>query len=80
MIDLAEPKFQWGQPVQAVADLCNDGSYPDVAAEEILVRQGDTGEIVQVGTHVETNTFIYMVEFHKDRVVGCLEDEIAAVL
>lgn len=79
MIEPTTPKFQWGQPVRAVADLYNDGSYPDAAAEEVLVREGDPGEIIQVGTHVETNTFIYMVEFHKERVVGCLEDEIAAV-
>lgn len=79
MIDLNEPKFQWGQPVRAAADLYNDGSYPDVAEQAVLVREGDTGEIVQVGTHVETNSFVYVVEFQKDRVVGCLEDEIAAV-
>jgi len=79
MIDLKESKYQWGQPVRAVVDLHNDGSYPDVADAELLVCEGDSGEIVQVGTHIETNTFIYVVEFHKERVVGCLEDEIAAV-
>lgn len=78
MIDLADPKFQWGQPVVAATDLYNDGSYPDVAADDILVRQGDKGEVVQIGTHVEANVFVYLVEFHQDRVVGCLESEIVA--
>ena len=29
MIDLQEPKYQWGQRVRANTDLFNDGSYPD---------------------------------------------------
>jgi nitrogen fixation protein NifZ len=70
------PKFQWGQRVQALLDLYNDGSFPESEPEALLVKLGDAGEIVQVGTHTESNTVVYMVEFGASRVVGCLEQEI----
>lgn len=70
------PKFEWGQRVQAGIDLYNDGSYPDQPVDALLARSGDVGEIVQVGTHVESNTPVYLVEFGGNRVVGCLEEEI----
>jgi nitrogen fixation protein NifZ len=76
MIEPRLPKFQWGQRVKALIDLKNDGSFPNVAAEALLVSVGDTGEIVQVGTHAEANLPIYLVEFGERLVVGCLEEEI----
>jgi len=77
MIDPREPKYQWGQRVQALIDLHNDGSYPDQPPEALLVRSGERGEIVQVGAHVESSTPVYMVEFGERYVVGCLEEEIS---
>jgi nitrogen fixation protein NifZ len=79
MSDSAQPKFQWGQPVWSAADLFNDGSYPGLPEGAPLVAGGDRGEVVRVGAHVETDTTIYLVEFSGNRVVGCLEDEIAAM-
>lgn len=79
MTEPAVPKFQWGQRVRATLDLYNDGTFPECPAEALLVRSGDAGEIVQVGTHVETNTPVYLVEFGERRVVGCLEGEIDSV-
>ena len=76
MSDLLLLKYQRGQPVCAAADLFNDGSFPDQPAEALLVKARDMGEIVQVGTHIETGTHIYLVEFAKQLVVGCLEGEI----
>jgi nitrogen fixation protein NifZ len=76
MIEPRLPKFQWGQRVKALIDLRNDGSFPDAAAEALLVKIGDTGEIVQVGTHTEANLPVYLVEFGERLVVGCLEEEI----
>lgn len=73
------PQYQWGQRVRAQVDLFNDGSYPDQPAGALLAGAGSTGEIVQVGSHVESNTPVYLVEFASGRVVGCLEEEIAAV-
>ncbi len=79
MIEPQAPKFQWGQAVSAVADLYNDGSFPDQPADAMLVKAGDRGEIVQVGTHTETNTHVYLVEFGQRLVVGCFEGEIDPV-
>ncbi|MBT3071008.1 nitrogen fixation protein NifZ [Rhodomicrobium sp. Az07] len=71
------PKFQWGQMVSAAQDLFNDGSFPDAPQDSLLVAAGEKGEIVNVGTHVETNTHIYLVEFNEKIVVGCFEGEIS---
>lgn len=79
MIELRQPKYQWGQRVSAAADLYNDGSYPEQPAKALLVHAGDTGEIVQIGTYTESNTPIYLVEFNAKHVVGCLEEEINPV-
>ena len=76
MFEPRMPKFQWGQRVRAQIDLHNDGSFPDAPAEAVLVRTGDVGEIVQVGTHTEANLPIYLVEFGERLVVGCIEEEI----
>jgi nitrogen fixation protein NifZ len=73
----SQPKYQWGQRVRAAIDLLNDGSFPDQPIEALLARTGDSGEVVQVGMHVDTNQPVYLVEFAPNRVVGCLEDEIA---
>lgn len=79
MIEPRMPKYQWGQRVEATSDLYNDGSFPNAPIEARLVSTGDMGEIVQVGTHTETNTPIYLVEFGEKLVVGCLEEEITPV-
>ncbi|MGO9356166.1 MAG: nitrogen fixation protein NifZ [Xanthobacteraceae bacterium] len=76
MIEPRLPRYQWGQRVKALIDLRNDGSFPDKPAEALLVGIGDTGEIVQVGTHTEANLPVYLVEFGERLVVGCLEEEI----
>jgi len=73
------PKFQWGQPVQTIDDLFNDGSYPNFPEGALLVSGGERGEIVQIGAHIESNTTVYLIEFGGNRIVGCLEDEIMAV-
>jgi nitrogen fixation protein NifZ len=75
-MDLRVPKFHWGERVIADIDLVNDGSHPDAAAEELLVQRGTAGEIVNVGSHVDTDTPVYLVEFAGGRVVGCLEQEL----
>jgi nitrogen fixation protein NifZ len=79
MIEPRLPKYQWGQRVTAQSDLHNDGSYPDMPEGALLVRSGDHGEIVQIGSHTESNTPVYLVEFAQDRVVGCFEEEILPV-
>ncbi|ABS65376.1 NifZ family protein [Xanthobacter versatilis] len=77
ILEPRNPKYQWGQKVKTLIDLYNDGSYPDFPDEALLVGLGTTGEIVQVGTHTDTNTPIYLIEFTERLVVGCLEEEIS---
>jgi nitrogen fixation protein NifZ len=72
-----EFKHGWGQRVVACIDLFNDGSYPEYAMNALLVERGTSGEVVQAGMHVETDTPVYMVEFGGNCVVGCFEEEIA---
>lgn len=79
MIEHSAPKFEWGQRVRATGDLFNDGSFPDQPADALLVKAGDRGEVVQAGTHTETGTHIYLVEFGERLVVGCLEGEIQPI-
>lgn len=79
ILEPRNPKYQWGQKVKTLIDLYNDGSYPEVPEEALLVGLGTTGEIVQVGTHTDTNTPIYLIEFTERLVVGCLEEEISPV-
>lgn len=79
MIEPRMPKFQWGQPVLAAEDLYNDGSFPEKELDALLVSQGSPGEIVQVGSHEESNTPVYLVEFQEGFVVGCLEEEISSL-
>jgi nitrogen fixation protein NifZ len=75
MIDLREPKYQWGQPVVAAIDLYNDGSMPELSEDLLLVVAGGPGEIVQIGHHGEANVPVYLVDFGV-AVLGCLEEEI----
>ncbi len=53
MIDPRQPKYQWGQQVRCTIDLVNDGPYPNVDEDALLVELGGVGEIVQVGAHVD---------------------------
>lgn len=83
MLEAREPRYQWGQPVTAAVDLFNDGSHPEVPQDALIVAAGTRGEIVQIGHHEEANIPVYIVEFGTGgagagRVVGCLEEELAA--
>jgi nitrogen fixation protein NifZ len=77
-MDPRRPKFQWGQPVTALCDLRNDGSYPDCAGDEMLAPKGEQGEVVRIGALAEGGAPVYLVAFPGGRVVGCLEEEIGA--
>ncbi|HCA26525.1 MAG TPA: nitrogen fixation protein NifZ [Betaproteobacteria bacterium] len=79
MFDVREPKYQWGQPVCCTEDLLNDGSHPEHAAEALLAARGSVGEIINVGCHMDSNTPVYLVEFTRGLVVGCLEEELTPV-
>lgn len=77
MIGEIKPRYEWGLHVRAAKDLLNDGSYPEKPENALLVKEGDVGEIVQIGKQIDTGAPVYMVEFATDMVVGCFESEIA---
>ena len=77
MIEPKMPKYDWGMRVVTLADLLNDGSFPDREPDALLVGVGTAGEVVQVGRHTDTDTPVYLVEFPDGSVIGCLEEEIA---
>lgn len=79
MAEPKEPKYQWGQPVTATADLVNDGSYPDVPLDTLLAAAGTRGEIVNIGLVEETGDPVYLVEFPDGKVIGVFEEEISAI-
>ena len=83
MPDIRLPMYREGQRVAATVDLFNDGSHPQRDMEALLVEAGATGEVVQVGRHVDENMPIYMVDFlaadGRPCVVGCLEEELVPV-
>lgn len=77
MMEQRQPIYQWGERVTALADLVNDGTYPDQPADALLVAAGTVGEIVNIGHHEEANVPVYLVEFGGRMVIGCLEEELA---
>ncbi|ANJ66264.1 nitrogen fixation protein NifZ [Halothiobacillus diazotrophicus] len=80
MIEPRQPRFDWGLRVLACDDLFNDGSYPELTQDELIVPKDAFGEIVRVGYLEESHAPLYLVEFDNGRVVGCLEEEITPVL
>ncbi|MDI3565600.1 nitrogen fixation protein NifZ [Bradyrhizobium sp. Arg816] len=73
------PKYRRGQRVKTAVDLINDDSFPDTEPEGVLLAAGATGEITNVAIHTEANVPIYIVDFGKQLLIGCLEDEIAVL-
>ena len=45
-MESSAPRYEWGQRVEAAADLFNDGSYPQQPSEALLVQNGEAGEVV----------------------------------
>lgn len=71
-----DPKYQWGQPVMAVVDVLNDGSYPDMPIDALLAAKDSKGEVVNVGVIEESGDPIYLVEFGDGKVIGMFEEEL----
>jgi nitrogen fixation protein NifZ len=77
MMETSTPRDEWGQRVQAAANLFNDGLYPEQPSEALLVQDCEAGEVMQVSHHTDSGTVVYMVEFALNRVAGCIEHELA---
>jgi len=73
------PKFEWVQAVKAVINLFNDGTFPGVELNALLISSGTPGEIVNIGAVEATGKILYLVEFTSGQVIGVFENEIACV-
>lgn len=68
-VELAGPPvFDQGHKVRALRDVRNDGTYPGRPTGDFLIRQGDVGYVISVGTYLQMY-YIYAVDFFEKRVV-----------
>ncbi|KAB2944010.1 MAG: nitrogen fixation protein NifZ [Hyphomicrobium sp.] len=56
------PRFDYGAKVRAKRTIRNDGTFPGKDIGEILVKKGDEGYVVSIGTFLQ-QFYIYGVEF-----------------
>lgn len=74
-------QYQWeyGDAVRVIRNVRNDGTFPGLAAGELLVRRGSIGYVVDVGTFLQDQV-IYSVHFlDAGKIVGCREEELIDV-
>jgi nitrogen fixation protein NifZ len=63
IVELYEPPtFDYGQKVRARRLIRNDGTFPGKEIGEVLVRKGEEGYVVSIGTFLQ-QFYIYGVEF-----------------
>ena len=58
----APPFFNYGEKVRAKRMIRNDGTYPGREIGDILVKKGEDGYVVSIGTFLQ-QFYIYGVEF-----------------
>ena len=56
------PLYDYGAKVRARRTIRNDGTFPGKDIGEILVKKGDEGYVVSIGTFLQ-QFYIYGVEF-----------------
>lgn len=56
------PAFDYGEKVRSRRVIKNDGTYPGKDIGDILVKKGDEGYVVSIGTFLQ-QFYIYGVEF-----------------
>ncbi|MGY4627408.1 nitrogen fixation protein NifZ [Bradyrhizobium sp. USDA 4486] len=69
------PKYRRGERDTTAVDLVNDRSFPDTEPEGVLLAAGATGEVINVAIHTEANVPIYVVDFGKQLLIRCFEEE-----
>jgi len=63
VVELNEPPaFDYGEKVRAKRTVRNDGTYAGREIGDILVKKGDEGYVVSIGTFLQ-QFYIYGVEF-----------------
>lgn len=58
----APPHFDYGERVRARRSIRNDGTYPGREIGDVLVKKGEEGFVVSIGTFLQ-QFYIYGVEF-----------------
>ena len=56
------PAFSYGEKVRSRRTIKNDGTFPGRDIGDILVKKGDEGYVVSIGTFLQ-QFYIYGVEF-----------------
>jgi nitrogen fixation protein NifZ len=59
----APPCFGYGQKVRSRRAIRNDGTYPGREIGDILVKKGEEGYVVSIGTFLQ-QFYIYGVDFY----------------
>jgi nitrogen fixation protein NifZ len=66
----APPRFNYGQKVRACKSVRNDGTFPGKEIGDPLIKKGDTGYVVSIGSFLQ-QFYIYGVDFiDRGYVVG----------
>jgi nitrogen fixation protein NifZ len=66
----APPRFNYGQKVRARKSVRNDGTFPGKEIGDPLIKKGDTGYVVSIGSFLQ-QFYIYGVDFiDRGYVVG----------
>lgn len=70
------PAFEMEEKVRVRKLIRNDGTFPGRTIGEPLVKKGDVGYVVGIGTYLQTS-YIYAVHFlEKNVIVGCRRKEL----
>jgi nitrogen fixation protein NifZ len=56
------PSFEYGERVRSRKTVRNDGTFPGKEIGDILVRKGDEGYVVSIGTFLQ-QFYIYGIDF-----------------
>ncbi|MFN3813654.1 MAG: nitrogen fixation protein NifZ [Aquificaceae bacterium] len=74
-----ERKFNIGDGVITRRKIKNDGTFPGLSWDAILLDKGEEGIVIDIGTFLLTKT-VYTVYFPRLNIfVGCLEHELEAL-
>ena len=69
-------RWDIGDTLRVVRNVRNDGTFPGAAMGDLLIRRGNVGTVVDIGTFLQDQV-IYSLHFlDVDRVVGCREEEL----
>lgn len=74
-----QPVFEIGDLVKLTKTIRNDGTLPGVPVGQILLKPGEEGYIVNIGTFLQ-KFYIYGVHYvAKNMIVGCRKHELNMV-